>query len=63
MRLTEFWRRMDAHFGASYARSFAADHRITSLGSTVDQALLDGVEAKAIWRAICAEFEVSKDLR
>jgi hypothetical protein len=63
MRLTEFWRRMDAHFGASYARSVAADYRISALGSTVDEALRDGVEAKAIWRAVCGEFEVSRDLR
>jgi hypothetical protein len=63
MRLTDFWRRMDAQFGAGYARSFAADYRITGLGSTVDEALLAGVEAKAVWRAICAEFDVRKDLR
>jgi len=63
MRLTEFWRRMDGQFGAGYSRSFAADYRITGLGSTVNEALLSGVEPKAVWRAICAEFEVSKDLR
>lgn len=54
---------MDGQFGAGYSRSFAADYRITGLGSTVDEALLSGVEPKAVWRAICAEFEVSKDLR
>ena len=63
MRLTEFWRRMEAHFGPAYAHSVALDHRLTSLGSTIDEALRNGVDAKTVWRAVCAEFEVSKDLR
>ncbi len=54
MRLTEFWRRMDARFGASYARSYAADQVLASLGSrTVLQALADGEDAKQVWRAVC----------
>ena len=58
MRLTEFWRRMDERFGAAYARSFAADYRLTTLGSTVDEALARGEEAKAVWRAVCTEMDV-----
>ena len=54
MRLTEFWRRMDARFGAAYARSYAADQVLATLGSrTVLQALEEGDDTKAVWRAVC----------
>ena len=46
MRLTEFWRRMDDHFGPGYAESFARDHVMSELGGrTVHQALAAGWEA------------------
>lgn len=63
MRLTEFWRRMDERFGAAYAASVAADYRLPELGSTINEALTRGVEAKEIWRAVCAEFEMPAQLR
>jgi Protein of unknown function (DUF3046) len=63
MRLTEFWRRMDERFGATYAASLAADYRLPELGSTIDEALAAGVEAKDVWRAVCAEFEMPASLR
>jgi len=54
VRITEFWRRMDARFGAAYARSYAADQVLSALGSrTVDRALADGDDVKAVWRAVC----------
>lgn len=62
MRLTEFWRRMEVRFGAGYARSLAADYRLPMIGATVDEALAGGVEAKDVWRAVCAEFDVPADL-
>lgn len=63
MLLTDFWSRMEARFGSAYARSVAADYRLPQLGSTVDQALAAGVEAKDVWRAVCLEFEVPGPLR
>lgn len=54
---------METRFGVSYAHSVAADYRLPTLGSTVEQALANGVEAKQIWRAVCAEFEVPVQLR
>ncbi|HEY8827165.1 MAG TPA: DUF3046 domain-containing protein [Jatrophihabitantaceae bacterium] len=63
MRLTEFWRRMETRFGATYAHSVAADYRLPALGSTVEQALATGVDIKEIWRAVCAEFEMPAQLR
>lgn len=63
MRLTEFWGRMDERFGAGYSRSVAADYRLPELGMTVNEALASGVEAKEVWRAVCAEFDVPSHLR
>lgn len=63
MRLTEFWSRMEEHFGSVYARSLAADYRVPALGATVDEALARGDDAKSVWRAVCAEFEVPGPLR
>ena len=45
---------MDARFGASYARSYAADQVLSTLGSrTVLQALAEGEDAKHVWHAVC----------
>jgi len=63
MRITEFWRRMEARFGPGYARSIAADYRVPGLGSTIDEAFLAGMDAKEIWRAVCVEFEVPRELQ
>jgi hypothetical protein len=63
VRLTEFWNRMDERFGSSYAASVAADYQLPALGATINEALASGVEAKAVWRAVCAEFEMPSQLR
>jgi hypothetical protein len=63
VRITEFWRRMDERFGPTYARSLAADYRLPELGATADEALRAGIEAKAVWHAVCAEFDMPAHLR
>ncbi|MER8186176.1 DUF3046 domain-containing protein [Kitasatospora sp. NPDC094015] len=64
MRLTEFWRRMSAHFGEGYATSFARDHVMSELGGrTVEQALAAGWEAKDVWRVVCQTQGVPAQLR
>jgi hypothetical protein len=63
VRITEFWRRMNERFGEAYAASVAADYRLPMVGATVDEALAAGMDAKEVWRAICAEFEVPSSLR
>ena len=63
VRLTDFWQRMETRFGVAYAHSVAADYRLPLLGSTVEEALANGVETKQIWRAVCAEFEMPAQLR
>jgi hypothetical protein len=63
VRLTEFWNRMETRFGPAYARSVAADYRLPALGATIDEALARGDEAKDVWRAVVAEFDVPNALR
>ncbi|MFC7275258.1 DUF3046 domain-containing protein [Paractinoplanes rhizophilus] len=57
MRLTDFWARLDEAFGATYARSIAADHSFAGLGDrTIDQAIADGIDTATIWRAVVASY-------
>ncbi|NBE54130.1 DUF3046 domain-containing protein [Streptomyces boluensis] len=64
MRLTVFWQRMEEHFGASYADSFARDHVMSELGGrTVHQALDAGWETREVWRAVCGAMGVPADKR
>ncbi len=64
MRLTVFWERMDAQFGAAYAQSVAKDYVLAGLGGrTVERALADGEDAKVVWRAVCDAFDVPERLR
>jgi hypothetical protein len=64
VRLTDFWQRMAAVFGESYAASVAKDQVLAPLGDrTVNQALADGVPAKDVWAAVCEVFEVPPRLR
>jgi hypothetical protein len=59
MRLTIFWERMCAHFGDTYADTFARDHVMSELGGrTVLEALENGWEVKDVWRAVCAAMDV-----
>lgn len=62
MRLTDFWERMDAVFGQTYARSWSRDVVVPGLGCTVDVALARGDDAKEVWRAVCACTEVPSTL-
>lgn len=55
MRLTEFWRRMEAHFGAGYAHSWARDFRLQELGGrTCEEAIAAGIDTVEVWRAVWA---------
>jgi hypothetical protein len=63
VRITEFWSRMNERFGEVYAHSLARDYRLPLLGRTAEEALAAGIEAKEVWQAVCAEFEVPAHLR
>jgi Protein of unknown function (DUF3046) len=57
VRLTDFWERLEAAFGPSYAQSIAADHSFADLGDrTIDEAIAQGVETATIWRAVVAAY-------
>lgn len=59
MRHTEFWARMEAALGSSYARTWAREHVVTGLDQrTVMQAFADGWDAKVVWRAVWRELEL-----
>jgi hypothetical protein len=50
---------MDRQFGAGYAASVARDHVLASLGgATIEGAFARGDDAKAVWHAVCQEFDV-----
>jgi Protein of unknown function (DUF3046) len=64
VRLTEFWERMRAQFGETYAESVAKDYVLSNLGDrTVNKALADGEDAKVVWRAVSETFNVPDSLR
>lgn len=55
---------MESRFGAAYARSYAADQVLGTLGGrTVERALTDGDDVKAVWRAVCEAEQVPPDER
>src|ERR1700726_3157505 len=63
VRLTEFWYRMNAQFGEVYAQSVAKDFVFDKLGGrTIESALADGVNVKAVWRAVCDTFKVPENM-
>ncbi len=62
--MTDFWERMDIALGADYAASWAHDQVISSLrGRTVEQALVEGEDAKLVWRAVHAELNLPTSTR
>ena len=64
MRLTEFWDRMRAQFGDTYAQSVAKDYVFDQLGGrTIERALADGEDAKGVWRAVSDTFDIPENLR
>ena len=59
VRLTEFWERMQARFGAAYADSVARDQVIGRLGNrTAHEALAAGEDVRDVWLAVCEHFDV-----
>ncbi len=62
--MTYFRQLMADEFGSVRAASLAADHVFADLGGrTVDHALEAGLDAKEIWRVVCADFDVPPERR
>ncbi len=63
MRLTEFNELVQGQFGAARASSMLLDHALTVFGGrTAVQVIEDGVDPRDVWRALCADFDVPRDL-
>lgn len=64
MRVSQFWELMSGEFGASYARSVAADHALAALGHrTASEALADGIAPRLVWRALCDDLQIPPERR
>lgn len=64
MRLTQFRDLMEGEFGAARAATLATDHVFADLGGrTVEQALGAGIDARDVWRAVCAAYEIPPSRR
>lgn len=59
MRETEFWRRLEQHLGATYARTWASHVVLAGLdGRSAQEALDAGVPTAQVWRAVWAQLEL-----
>lgn len=58
MRLSEFRRACAEEFGEDYSRVLLRDHWLPRLGMTGDEALERGVQARAVWEALCEDLQV-----
>lgn len=64
VRLTEFHDLVREEFGQVRGDSLLVDHVFLSLGGrTAAAAIEDGVDPKAVWRAMCDEFDVPPQRR
>lgn len=62
MRLTEFHELVEGQFGGIRGSSLLVDHVLTGFGGrTAAQAIEDGVEPRAVWWALCADFDVPRE--
>jgi Protein of unknown function (DUF3046) len=64
VRITHFRQRMDEEFGPVRAAALAHDHVFAELGGrTVEQALEAGIDARAVWLAVCNAYDVPASRR
>jgi hypothetical protein len=56
---SEFWSRMEQHFGRAYAHMWAESHVMRELGGrTAEEALAAGENPKTVWRAVHANQQL-----
>jgi DUF3046 family protein len=64
MRHTEFWARMEHALGPAYARTWAEQQVMATLGGrTVVEALESGEHPKAVWAAVWERLELPASQR
>ncbi len=64
MRISDFWRLLDAVFGAGYSRVLCSSLVLAGVGGrTADDALRAGVPPKQVWLAMCDVQDVPAERR
>jgi hypothetical protein len=63
MRRSDFWERLNAVLGDTYAASWSHDVVLPALGKSVQQAFDAGTETRIVWDAVCEVVEVPTFLR
>ena len=63
MRRSDFWERLTAVLGSTYAASWASDVVLPTLGDTVEGCFARGEDTVVVWRAVCDVIEVPSFLR
>jgi hypothetical protein len=64
MRLSEFWLAVSDEFGAEYGRVLAHDLVLGEIGGfTAEDAIKRGVDARAVWLALCEATDVPPERR
>jgi hypothetical protein len=59
MRHSEFWARMERALGPAYARAWAEQQVLSTLGGrTVSEALAAGESPKQVWQAVWERLEL-----
>ncbi|MGA4668255.1 DUF3046 domain-containing protein [Propionibacteriaceae bacterium Y1923] len=59
MREAELWQRLAQHLGDGYARTWAEQYSLDTLGGrTVVESLAAGLPNKTIWRAVWQALEL-----
>ncbi|HPB72031.1 MAG TPA: DUF3046 domain-containing protein [Phycicoccus sp.] len=61
MRESRFWELMEGEFGPAYASTVARTHVLSEVAATSEAALAAGVSPRAVWSAICRDFDVPPD--
>ncbi|QPK78367.1 DUF3046 domain-containing protein [Corynebacterium lizhenjunii] len=63
MRLTEFHQLMVDEFGEHEGKWIAHSHVLAEMGGTADELIERGVDPRAVWEALCDDFEVPAERR
>ena len=62
MKISDFWRNMEAEFGPRYSHVLADSMALTELDSlTASEALAKGIKPKQIWEALCLAQDLPVD--
>lgn len=62
MKISDFWRNMEAEFGQRYSHVLADSMALTELDSlTASEAIDKGIKPKLVWEALCLAQDVPEE--